>query len=259
MFVNVDIVGLEAVCKMIQQTALKKFIIYMQGSGKGSIPKYECTNTSNNTQAIKCFRDWATNILMYNTNNAQSYDILLFDTVNDIDTDESSKRTNKVKFSFALNNSMQTFTQHQQTPQIDISAEIAKAVKTAMLEKEVEELRQFKRDYENGELEEEEEEADMFDKITGMMQQINTAKQMENSATVSGELDEEQVMEEKINNKFTDSEKQIKLENQKKALKILWNKNKNLDEDLLRLANLAQNNPILFKMTIQKLRSMVKL
>ncbi len=248
MFVNVDIVGLDAVCKMIAQTELKKFIIYMQGSGKGSIPKYECTNTTNNSQAIKCFRDWATNILMYNANNAQCYDILLFNTVGDID--EINKRTDKVRFSFALSNTMQNFgQQHNQTPQIDLAAEISKGIEMALLKKEVEELRAFKKENEEEE-DDDEEQPDIFDKISGMMAQMKADK-------ISGDLDDNQVMNDKVNTTFTEEEKAKKLANQKKALKILWGKNKKLDEDLLRLATMAQKEPEIFKLTIQKLRDMV--
>lgn len=260
MFVNVDIVGLDAVCKMIQQTNLKKFIVYAQGSGKGSIPKYECTGTTNNTQAIKCFKDWATNILMYNTNSAQTYDILLFDTINDVDSDETNKRTNKVRFSFALANGVSGFNGFNNNApppqQLDIETQIQKGIETALLKKEVEELRAFKKEVEEDEDDEDDDQPDLLDKIAGIMQQVNLSKQ---AAEVSGDLDDDQVVSEKINKTFTDEQKTKKLENQRQALKILWSKNKNLDEDLLRLADLAQNNPILFKMTIQKLRNMVKL
>jgi hypothetical protein len=129
MFVNVDIIGVEAVLKMLQQTNLKKFIVYSQGSGKGAIPKYECTHTSSNSAALKCFKDWANNVLMFNQTSAQSYDLLCFDTVDEID---SEKRTNKVRFSFALSGSTM-FNQYQnnapQTPQIDLQAEIQKVLK----------------------------------------------------------------------------------------------------------------------------------
>ncbi len=248
MFVNVDIVGLDAVCKMIAQTDLKKFIIYMQGSGKGSIPKYECTNTTNNSQAIKCFRDWATNILMYNPNNSQCYDILLFNAIGDMD--EITKRTDKVRFSFALSSTMQNFggPNIPPPPQIDLAAEISKGIKLALLEKEVEELRAFKKEYDDDD--DDEEQPDIFDKISGMMAQMKADK-------ISGDLDDNQVMSDKVNTAFTEEQKAKKLANQKIALKILWAKNKRLDEDLLRLADMAQNEPEIFKLTIQKLRGMV--
>lgn len=255
MFVNVDLIGFDAVCKMIQQTGLKKFIVYMQGSGKGAIPKYECTNTTNNPQAIKCFKDWAQNILMFNPQSAQCYDILLFDTVNDIDTDETNKRTNKVRFSFALSSSLtgnnfNTQQQHIQ-PQIDIAGEIQKGIELALLKKENAELKEQLEEYED---DDETDTPDLLDKITGIMQQVNLSKQ---AAQVSGDLDDEQILTKKTF--YTDEQKQKKLANQKEALRILWSKNKNLDEDLMRLADLAQNNPILFQMTLQKLRGMVKL
>lgn len=248
MFVNVDIIGVEAVLKMLQQTNLKKFIVYSQGSGKGAIPKYECTHTNNNSAALKCFKDWATNVLMFNQTSAQTYDLLCFDTVDEID---SEKRTNKVRFSFALSGST-IFNQYQnnapQPPQIDLQSEIQKGIEMAMLKKEVEELRQFKKEVEEDEDDEDDEDKpDILDKIGGIMQQFNMAQQ---GAQVSGDLDTEKMNQ-------SDIDKQIKLENQRKALKILWSKNNKLDLDLLRLAKLAETNPILFKMTIGKLRQMV--
>ena len=263
MYLNVDCVGIDSVCKMIQQTGLKRFIIFRQGAQKGSTPVYDCSSTGNNAAALKCFRDWASNAISFNPNNGMTYDLLLFNNENDTDEEATNKRANKIRFSFALNNFMafgqqQTQQQAPQT-QIDIQAEIQKGIAAAMMHHKINELEARIKEYEEDD--DDDEQEDVFDKVLGIInglkgENINAA-QMNGDTDTS--LDDEAVVEEKIKKKFTPAQLKIKQDNQRKALAKLWSKNSNLDEDLLRLAKLADENFILFKMTIQKLRSMVTL
>lgn len=251
MFVNVDCTGIEAVCRMIQQTGLKRFIVYRQGYAKGSVPVYDCTHTNNNVGALKCFRDWASNM---NPNSGMCYDILLFNT----DADESdATRKDKVRFSFSLGNFMPgQHTNHAPAaPQVDIQAEINRGIEVYMLKHRIKELEETIDEMEE---DEEEEEPDMVDKIAGIISALQQTPQ--HADAVSGDkLDDNEMVTEKLNGKFTPEQIAKKNENVKTALRSLWKKNSALDEDLLRLAKMADTNPILFKMTIAKLRDMIKL
>lgn len=266
---NVDCVGVEAVCKLIHQTGLKRFIIYRQGAAKGSTPVYDCSQTTNNAAALKLFRDWATNVGNFNPHNGLCYDILLFNNDTDVEQESTGKKANKIRFSFALNHVQMNGQMGQQNQSIDIEGAIAKGIRMGLMEKELDDLRKFKKDYEEGNLDDDDNDDDSLSDTLGTIKDIMTEMNTNNeqkikAAAMAGDddgdesLDTEAVVEEKIKKKFTPEQIEKKKTNVKKAMAILWTKNSNLDQDLLRLAKLAKTNPILFKMTIQKLRGMIK-
>lgn len=267
MFNSVDLIGTNAVCQMLEQTGLKRFIIYRQGAGKGSTPVYDCSHTTTNAQAVKCFKDWAQNITQFNPNNYLCYELLAFNEFEDgggdvqnINPNEANgqqgKKKGKMRISFALNAANSNFGYNippqTQTPQIDIAAEIQKGIETALMRKELEELRAFKREVEEEE-EEEDGGGDIVDKVAGILQTFQNHKMNEDAAHINGDLSEN-LTEVKNKHNLTPAELQIKNENIKKAIKILFKHNKDLDKDLLKLANLAENNGIVFKMVLNKLR-----
>lgn len=248
MFNNVDLIGVEAVVNVLEQTQLKRFIIYRHGAAKGSTPVFDCSHTITNHSAVKSFKDWAFNITQYNPNNFLSYEMLAF---NDYEEGEASpnelngqigKKKGKMRITFALNAPQNNFgfnmPAQSHAPAIDIQAEIQKGIEAALLKKELEELRRFKKEVEEEE-EEEEEEMDIIDKVAGI---LNTFKEHENAAQINGGT----VMNEDVT---------IKNQNINKAIKTLYKHNKNLDKDLMKLADLAENEPLIFKMVLEKLRS----
>jgi len=260
MFNNVDFIGVDAVCNMIKQTDLKRFVIYRQGAAKGSTPVYDCTYTTNNAAAVKNFKDWATNICTYNPNNFLSYDILLFndfengigDTQN-IDLNENNtvgRKKGKIRFAFCLNGSANNYNQQQNfQPQsnIDIQGEIQKGIEAAMLKIEIQTLKNRINELENEE--EEEEEIDIVEKVTNMISAINGAKHYQvNDTAINGEVT--------TKNNDSDTIKSIKLENINNAIKRLAKKDKNIDVNLLKLADLADKNIFIYNMAIDKLNSL---
>lgn len=269
---NVDLIGLDAVSNMIEQTNLKRFIIYRQGAAKGSTPVYDSSFTTSNNQALKSFKDWAGNIVRFNPNNFLCYDILLFDDFEDAgDADTQNKpaeenktgrKKGKVRMSFALNAGAANmpaingnFNMH---PQIDVQAEIQKGIQLAMLQHENSQLKQQIKDLEEEEEEEESESAfsgDILGKIGNIMKEINTNNAMNGAAMAGDELNENMTAQKNKYN-FTPAEIKVKNENINKALKVLWSKDKNLDTHLLKLASIAQSNDVLYKMLIEKLKSM---
>ena len=275
MFNNVDLIGLDAVAKMIEQTNLKRFIIYRQGAAKGSTPVYDSSYTQTNNQAIKSFKDWAANIVQFNPNNFLCYDILLFDDFEDAeggadaqnkaaDENKTGRKKGKVRMSFALNASMQNMPaingmqNFNSAPQINVADEIAKGVQLAMLTYENKQLKEKLAELEEEE-EEEEESAfggDVLGKISNIMTQINTNNAMQNAGAMAGDELDEKMTAQKNKYNFTPAEIKVKNENINKALKVLWSKDKNLDTHLLKLASIAQSNDILYKMLIEKLKTM---
>lgn len=259
MFNNVDFIGVDAVCNMIKQTELKRFVIYRQGAAKGSTPVYDCSYTTNNAAAVKNFKDWATNICTYNPNNFLSYDILLFNDFENgigdsqnIDLNEANtigRKKGKIRFAFCLNSSANNYNQQQNfthQSNIDIQAEIQKGIEIAMLKIENQNLKQKIHDLENEEFE---QEPDIVEKVTNMISAINGQKHynMENTA-INGEVLPKENNEQTIKN--------IKLDNINNAIKRLAKKDKNIDINLLKLADLADKNIFIYNMAIEKLNSM---
>lgn len=298
MFQNVDLVGAQAVIKMMEQSKHKRFTIYRQGASKGNTPVFVCNDTDTNLKAIKCFSDWASNITAFNPTSNQCYDILLYD-VNE-DNDES--RRSKVKFSFALTSF--NFGQHiagmqqmqpvqQQTPQVDISAQVAEGIAKGieMFKKEHQISELLKRIDELENEEEEEEEPDQLGRILELTKQVNLNKHLslkEKGLKVAGddddddddlffeeledleeELEEEEEEEEEApaaQNKNTSNKKmettnaafsEQEITHIMESLKVLKKSDRNLYKTLRKLAQLSQKNPQLFKTLLGNLDSLV--
>lgn len=277
MFNSVDLVGAEAVANCLKQTDLKRFIIYRQGAGKGSTPVYDCSHTTSNGAAVKCFRDWATNIMQWNPNNLLCYEVLMFnDFEENIGADPQNKNPNeeenrsgrkrgKIRVSFALN-AQAGAGFNQQTPghQIDIAGEIQKGIELAILKMENErlkkEIKELESDDDDDEEEEESEIGDVIGKVRDMMKEINDNNRMQlaakNGAQVNGDLDG--MTEDKTKKNIHGlSDQQVKeaKESLNRSLKILWQHNKDLPKDLAKLAEIAGGNKVLYNMILDKLRS----
>lgn len=271
MFNNVDLIGVPAVCNMIKQTDLKRFIIYRQGAAKGSTPVFDCSYTQNNSAAVKNFKDWAENITAYNPQNFLCYDILLFndaEDTNDAVDKGDGKKKNKIRFCFALNaaggqssnNGGGNFISGLNQPTVDIAGEIAKGVQMAMLQYENKQLKEQIADLESeDEYADESAGGDVIGKVVSMMKEINeNNKFMANEPAINGDEDllNANLTEQKNKYNFLPAEIKVKNENINKALKVLWAKDKNLDTNLLKLASIAQTNDFLYNMLIAKLKDM---
>lgn len=256
MFYNVDFMGIEAVSKMITQSNLKKFIIFRQGSPKGSTPVYDCSFTNSNAGALKNFKDWSSNIVQFNPTNNLAYDILLFNNEGDqADDEKEGKRINKIRFSFMLQPGSERSENRSMAPQIDIAGEIEKGIRMALLEQENQRL---KRELEEIELEEEEEDdepdqEDAIGKVINLISEINKSNQ---GVKIAGDDSLDQNLTDQKKSGLSDQERARINQSIKKSIQILWSKNKQLDKDLEKLADLSQKNGFLFEMILQKLRSM---
>lgn len=268
MFNSVDYIGIESVCNIIKQTDLKRFLIYRQNAAKGSTPVYDCSHTTNNAAAVKSFKDWAENMCRFNPNNFLCYDLLLF---NDFEEgmDENSKdphsessrgrKKGKIRFCFALNAQAGAYGQQQNGigSSVNVEDAIARGIQAGLMQKELEDLRRKVKELEEEDDDEDDEPQNTSTDWIGQLIKSQLLNGGSNSDIINGEL--EGMTSDKTKKKnlhdFTDDQVKKKTENVNKALKVLWKHNKELDSDLLRLANLAENDKEVFILLLAKLRA----
>src|SRR5437868_2745429 len=136
---NVEAIGIPAVSKAIKLSGLSRFVIFRSGSGKGATPIYECTHVDQNSKAVKCFEEWATNIYESNPYNQNAYRMMLFknkaqaeDMDEDAEADETAthrtkKKSGKIQFHFMLCEPMNGHSFNRQGP-VDVQkAKIGRA------------------------------------------------------------------------------------------------------------------------------------
>lgn len=278
MIQDVDFIGIEAVAKQIQLSKLSRFIVYRRGSVRGNTPVFNCDSTAQNSKAVEAFKGWAQNMLQSNPGTVQEYELLLFDKETDSDSIEDEERleregkklprkSNKIRFTFSFN-SMQGYGGYgRQQPAVDIEGAIQIGIERALEKKELEEYRTGKRKPPGSEDEEEEDDEEetesTLNKVYSIIKEINKGKRK--GAAVAGDDDEEE--EEEDDDDLEDEEEKAKKEkksglspekkkNMLKALNVLWKHDKQLDKDLLRLARLAQKQPMIFDNVIEKLRAL---
>jgi len=254
---QVDVIGLENVISYIQATKLSKFVIQRAGNNAQAIPVFECIDSDSNANAINEFSKWAAVM-----NNATPYKITLFDFA-EIITDangatkvqKSKFKTGKTEVLFVINAAGQVNQANQstntpsmgnggfdlQTLRADIINEISKKQEESAILSEIKELKQKFAELDAEEEEEEEEEAGAMGGVDAsqlgqIMTLVNMLKGQSKPATING-IDEQR-------------------DNINKAIKILYKHDKSLDTDLLKLAEIAETKPDMFKTLISTLRSM---
>ena len=255
-----DFIGLENVSKAIELSKLTKFSISRMTDKGSYTPIFECCDSDQNDKAVEQFNEIAKLL-----NPFVQYKITLFDFA-EITEDEygqtkikkGKNNTKKHFFTFILNNNaalnnntkQQTDTNNMgydvNLLRADIIKEIAKAQEDNLILKEIAELKNKLANFEEEEEEEEEKglsgiDTNQINQIVGL---INLFKPKQQNTTIAG-TDEE---ENKPSN--TDFNSNIK-----KAIGILYKHDKNLDTDLLKLANIAETSPNTFEMFVNMLRN----
>jgi len=250
---QVDILGVDNIVKYIEATKKTKFSILRAGAS-AHMSVFECLDSDTNVNAVNDFKRWAEVM-----NNAIPYKIILFDFA-EFTTDQNGEpmvkkqknRSAKCEATFILNAFAQNQTTNQQTPEISsqgfdaksfresIINEIAKKQEENLILTELKKLTERINEIESEEEEEEEEnglgaltDTDQLAKIMGL---VNMFKGEQKPVTINGA------------NERTD--------NINNAIKRLYAVNKNLDTDLLKLADLAEQKPDTFNMLITTLRGM---
>lgn len=254
---QVDIIGIENVLKYIESTKKSKFSIYRATGTNGAyMPVFECLESDTNANAVSKFRDWAEVV-----NNNVPYKLITYDfaevTISEDGTKKIKKaneRNGKMESVFILNN---TFTQGAQASQTNnvnhggydlaalresIISEISKKNEESAILKEIAELRQRFNEMDADDDEDTEPDNSIAgiqpEQIAQIMGLVNMFKNP-NPAILNGT-----------------NEQGTKTDNINKAIKTLYKHDKQLDTDLLKLAEIAETKTETFNMLITTLRSM---
>ena len=254
---QIDILGLENICKYIEATKLSKFTIQRGGSGQ-YIPVFECINSDSNANALHEFKKWADVV-----NQNIPYKIVLFDFAEIIQDEngadkikKSKSKSNKMEAVFMINSaltSMQTNQTNQtqqnnfgndlQTLRADIIKEISQANEKNEILNHIKSL-EAKINLMEEEDEEEEDEIEEEGSIAGIkpsqLSQIASLVAMFKTPSQPPVINGVDEVKDNINN----------------AIKRLYKINKNLDTDLLKLAEIGETKPELFNMLLENLRTL---
>ena len=259
---EIDVIGVQSVCALIEQIGLKKFTVSRPNTHKNSMPVFECLKTNTVDGAIDAFKNWSSNMLNGST-NCNAYELVLFDTIENVELDESDnkkKRAQRVKFTFALSAQQSHFSRGEETRTNDnksVAELVQMAVANAMaardnqdLKKEIDELR--------ARLDEEEEEEEEEEENNGSLGALAEVNALLDRVGMFGNKKETALAGTETTpapeTKPTISPEQIA--NINKAVKILCNHDARLDQDLLKLAAVAEGNPKQFAFLLNALRNM---
>lgn len=289
---SIDVIGVNPTASLISQCGLSKFIIYREGSGKGTTPVFECINTSTCATAKNSFVMWAENLYNSNPTNTTVYEIFLFDEKslayenNDEESESegerpkiSKKKSNKIRFRFQLSGNNSFGGMQQQIPngnfvsRSEMGDLIAEAlVKAEKVRTDNEILNRLKaleeRENEEEDDDDDEEEQEfsegVLDRVEGLFNRLEKITGMSKKKpveTIADELEEEEVPEQKAAavNGIEDISKTVGRDVKKNintAITKLYKYDKDLDLDLLKFAEIAETNTAQFQMFIDALRKM---
>lgn len=246
---NADVYGVNSVASLIESSGKTKFIIRRAGSK--SAPLWEYSGDSKQPNKTKQeFVNWA-NTLLSSGRNTNLYQISLF---NDTDDEESTAKKTKEKpfiFTFALSKEVGSYAGEGPTvtpTKSEITNDnLINAVRLVMKEQQESEISKRLSDIEN-KLEEEDEEflngepeekddtmKMLLGTLAGLLAPKGNAGQMQGLAGTP-----------------TENEKEL-LRN---AINRLYKIDKDLPNDLNKLADIGENNPSQFKFLLNALRNM---
>lgn len=245
---EVDYTGANSVAKLMEATGLTKFIVSRVGQHKNTASVYEFLDKSSNDRTIQKFREWAEF-----TDNNLPYEMLLFNSVEDselIGEEVRNKKIGKVlKFTFCLNKKeAYTPQQAQNNSNQNISELIENALMKQRLatENNVVLLKLQEMEAKLAAYEEEEEE-DEESSLSG----LNNPNLVNIMALLSKALGGNNAKPTVVNGLQPQQ-----IQNINTAIKTLSKYDSEIDSDLLKLANLAENNTDTFNMLLKTLRSM---
>jgi hypothetical protein len=255
---NTDYIGIENVSKAIELSKLTKFTISRANANGHYTPIFDCLDSDSNTTAVDQFNEIA-KIL----NPSIPYKITLFDFAEVLEDENGQTKikkgrnnTKKNFFTFILSSSANIQSNSQQPNNFqgfDMASMRAELIKDISKQQEeniiLKEITELKKRFAELDEEEEEEEEEQINGLGGIDKSqlaqivglINMFKPNNQPPTING-ADE--------NNQTTFKD------NINKAIKTLYKHNKQLDTDLLKLSEIAENKPDTFNMLISTLRTM---
>lgn len=238
----------EKVVKYIELTNLTKFIIQRANSTGIYYSIYELNSSDSNKTAVEEFKKFSEII-----NENIAYKIILFDFCEQVIDDNGNLKIKKTRDKYNKNEATFCFsnigTQNNlqssqaenkgafdyNSMRADIIKEISKAQEDNLVLNEIKNLKLKFEQFENEEEEEDTNISGNSDQLAQVMGLINLFKSQSSS---------------KIN-----GNDEIKI-NINKALKILLKNDKQLDTDLLKLADISESNPKMFETLLTTLRNM---
>lgn len=252
---EVDVIGIDNIIENIKLTGLTKFSIDRVGSSKNGLPIYELLNSNSNDKAVMEFRKWA-NIY----NNSIPYKITLFnkletaiDEFGNEKTSKSKGKSEKAEFYFRINENPSNLSYGTQTYNLNgvadretIRREILKEQEENDIKNQIASLSAKIDSLMSDDEEEEENEKGILEGLNGLnianivtlLQGLNLMK-APNKQAING-IEDNSEFKTNIN----------------KAIKTLYKNNPKLDIDLLKLADISENNPSMFNMLLNTLRQM---
>jgi hypothetical protein len=241
-----DHTGIEEVAAAIKLSKKTKFRIIRAGINKNSYPVFECKESTTNEKAVQRFLEWAEI-----TDNCIAYEIELFSSKEEDEANglEYNKKLGNIRLTFKLNKEEKYIPYNQQQQNNNNTSDIA--VENALLKQkayyENRELMQKFADMEarfNEYMDQEDDDQDQAElsglnnpNIVNLLGILSKSLSGNKPSVVNG-LRSEQITN--INN----------------AIKILSKYDDQIDSDLLKLANLAENKTGTFEMLLKTLRSM---
>lgn len=259
---EIDVQGSHSVASLIEQSGLSKFTVARPGSHRNSPPIYEYLKGNNNSNAVAAFKQWAQNVLA-GGGNSNTYEIFLFDeyAASEPDQDQDpvsegkKKKARAMRFTFALSNyGMNSL------PVVNGigSQDVETAVKLALAERDKQDqarvIADLTKRLEALEAEPDEEEDEEEDEVgsLGALEKLSQILQMAGlgggKPSAAPAINGAPETQEKL------SQDQIK--NINRAIGVLYKYDPNIDQDLLKLAGIAQSNPTQFEFLLNALRTM---
>lgn len=244
---QVDYTGAASINALIEHTGLTKFVISRVGVHKNSVPVFEHLERGTAEKAINAFSRWAAI-----SDNCLPYEMELFNDVDDL-TEETTKtkknRGKSLKFTFCLNKEQGYQPQPSQSS-VNVSEAIENALlKMQMKNNESELLKRLEALDEkvNNALLEDEDEEDDTEALSGLNSPAITSL----LGMLAKALNQKPSSVPAVNG-INDSQKA----NISKAINTLAKYDEQIDQDLLKLAAMAENNNSMFNMLLNSLRSM---
>lgn len=250
---EVDVTGTSAVASLIEQSGYSKFSIQRPGAHRNNLPVFEFLRGSNVKQAVEAFKAWANNVLSGGS-NMNSYEIVLFDDLNDDNSEEEvshsrKKKSRSLRFTFGLSNTFGALPViNGASPAQSTDDAIKQAVALALAERdkldllrEVKDLRSRVEELENI------DDDDDDDEVGSPIDQLGALLSAINGKTAQAPA---------INGTETKNFTKEQAQNINRALSVLHRFDDQIDTDLLKLAAIAQSNPTQFNFLLNALRNM---
>lgn len=240
-----DFVGLNKITDVLKSSGFTKCSIYRYPNSTGALPVFQKLVTKTNHELVSSFVEWGKNI-----DNNVIYEITLFNNVDTVIDETGAEKVVKTKSKeekakFCIQFKKENNTVSGSNTDINsivglVTDRMIKVQEENLLMNEIKAIKDKLAEFDQEE--EEEEETGLGALNPNNINMIMSALQMINGNTQN----------KTVINGITDEKKS----NIQKALKVLYKHDPDLDTDLLKLSDLAENNNSTFKMLLNTLRSM---